>query len=312
MANDAQVFTIQHESGRLDAVLSQFDSAYTRSQLANWIKQGQILVNGQTVKPSYKVSEGDRISVEPPAPVSTELEPENIPLDIVYEDEDLLVVNKPQGMVVHPAPGHADHTLVNALLYHSPLSSINGEFRPGIVHRIDRDTSGLLMVAKNDKAHQALSAQLKEHKNQRIYYALVKGDFKEDRGTIEAPLGRHPVDRKRQAVVEGGREAITHFEVVQRYLGYTLLKVRLETGRTHQIRVHMAYIGHPVVGDSLYNRQPNLPGVKLAGQLLHAKTLSLQQPSTGKEMLFDSDLPDYFKEALGTLTPMITVKGERK
>lgn len=298
------IINITTQVGRIDAILAKEDLQYSRTILAEWLQNGHILVNNNKVKRSYKVSVGDTISIFPPEVASTEIIAEDIPLDIVYEDNDILVVNKPQGMVVHPAAGHSSGTLVNALLHHAPLSTINGTFRPGIVHRIDRDTSGLLMVAKNDVAHKALSAQLKAHKNDRIYYALVRGEFSEDSGTINAPIGRHPVDRKRQAVQVGGREAITHFEVVHRYVGFTLLKVRLETGRTHQIRVHLTYIGHPIVGDPVYGNAQKLADVSLMGQLLHAKTLSLTQPTTGEELRFDSPLPTCFQEALATLTPI--------
>lgn len=223
---------------------------------------------------------------------------EKMDLDIVYEDEDVLVVNKPQGMVVHPSPGHESHTLVNALLYHCPLSTINGTFRPGIVHRIDKDTSGLLMVAKNDLAHQSLAAQLKNKTNTREYLALVHGNIKEAEGTIDAPLGRSPKDRKKQAVVADGRPAITHFKVLDRFGDYTLVACRLETGRTHQIRVHMKYIGHPLAGDPLYGPKKTLPG---AGQYLHAAKLGFKHPVTGKELLFEAPLPPYFAEMLKKL-----------
>lgn len=299
------IINITDQSGRVDAILAKEKLPYSRTILSNWLQTGHVLVNGNKVKRAYKVTTGDQISIIPPELVTTEIVAEDIPLDIVYEDNDVLVVNKPQGMVVHPAAGHTSGTLVNALIFHAPLSTINGEFRPGIVHRIDRDTSGLLMVAKNDQAHQILSAQLKEHKNDRIYYALVRGEFVEDSGTIDAPIGRHKVDRKKQAVQEGGRNAVTHFEVIKRYVGYTLLKVSLETGRTHQIRVHMTYIGHPIVGDPVYGSAQKLPGVDLVGQMLHAKTLSLTQPTTGEKLVFDSNLPDYFEAALATLTPII-------
>lgn len=293
--------TINDGGKRIDAALASAGLEHSRSTLASWIKDGQVLVNGQPVKSSYKVKSGDKIRITVPDTKSVAIQPENIPLDIVYEDDDLLVVNKEQGMVVHPAAGHAGGTLVNALLFHAPLSSINGEFRPGIVHRIDRDTSGLLMVAKNDRAHQALAAELKAHKTERYYYALVKGEFKEDHGTVDAPIGRHPKDRKKQAVVAGGREAVTHFEVLERFHGYTLLRLALETGRTHQIRVHMQYIGHPVVGDATYGHQQELLGISLKGQLLHAKTLVLTQPTTGEKMTFDSPLPSSFERALKAL-----------
>ncbi len=301
---DAITINITDQTGRIDAILANENLPYSRTVLASWIQSGEVLVNGQRVKRSYQVVSGDVIHILPPAVQTTEIVPEAIPLNVIYEDDDLLVVNKPQGMVVHPAAGHTSGTLVNALLHHAPLSTINGEFRPGIVHRIDRDTSGLLMVAKNDQAHQALSAQLKAHKNERIYYALVRGEFEENSGTVNAPIARHPVDRKKQAIQENGREAVTHFEVITRYVGYTLLKVRLETGRTHQIRVHMTYIGHPIVGDPVYGSAQKLPGVSLAGQLLHAKTLSLTQPTTGENLTFDSPLPDNFERALATLTPI--------
>ncbi|MCK8638277.1 RluA family pseudouridine synthase [Fructobacillus fructosus] len=293
--------TINDGGKRIDAALASAGLEHSRSTLASWIKDGQVLVNGQPVKSSYKVKSGDKIRITVPDTKSVAIQPENIPLDIVYEDDDLLVVNKEQGMVVHPAAGHAGGTLVNALLFHAPLSSINGEFRPGIVHRIDRDTSGLLMVAKNDRAHQALAAELKAHKTERYYYALVKGEFKEDHGTVDAPIGRHPKDRKKQAVVAGGREAVTHLEVLERFHGYTLLRLALETGRTHQIRVHMQYIGHPVVGDATYGHQQELLGISLKGQLLHAKTLVLTQPTTGEKMTFDSPLPSSFERVLKAL-----------
>ncbi|CAK1233961.1 23S rRNA- or tRNA-specific (RluA) [Fructobacillus fructosus] len=293
--------TINDGGKRIDAALASAGLEHSRSTLASWIKDGQVLVNGQPVKSSYKVKSGDKIRITVPDTKSVAIQPENIPLDIVYEDDDLLVVNKEQGIVVHPAAGHAGGTLVNALLFHAPLSSINGEFRPGIVHRIDRDTSGLLMVAKNDRAHQALAAELKAHKTERYYYALVKGEFKEDHGTVDAPIGRHPKDRKKQAVVAGGREAVTHFEVLERFHGYTLLRLALETGRTHQIRVHMQYIGHPVVGDATYGHQQELLGISLKGQLLHAKTLVLTQPTTGEKMTFDSPLPSSFERVLKAL-----------
>ncbi|MBS9338303.1 RluA family pseudouridine synthase [Fructobacillus sp. M2-14] len=294
--------TIKEDGKRIDAALAESGLEQSRSTIAAWIKDGLVEVNGSPVKRSYKPKEGDKVAIHVPDTKEVEkLEAENIPLDVVYEDDDLIVVNKPQGMVVHPAAGHATGTLVNALLYHAPLSTINGEFRPGIVHRIDRDTSGLLMVAKNDKAHKALAAELKEHKTERYYYALVKGEFKENNGTVDAPIDRHPKDRKKQAVVAGGREAVTHFEVVERYMGCTLLKLQLETGRTHQIRVHMQYIGHPVVGDPTYGHQAEIAGIRLKGQLLHAKTLVLTQPTTGKRLTFDSELPKIFKQVLNAI-----------
>lgn len=288
----------QGDSGRLDKVLASRLTQFSRSKLQRWISNGLVLVNGQQVADKYKVKVGDQVVVTPEEPHPIDLKPENIPLDIIYEDDDVLVVNKPQGMVVHPAPGHPDHTLVNALLYHSPLSTINGEFRPGIVHRIDKDTSGLLMVAKNDKAHQSLAAQLKAKTTKREYIALVHGRIKEERGTIDAPLGRSRKDRKKQAVVEDGRHAVTHFQVIERYRNYTLIKCRLETGRTHQIRVHMASIGHPLAGDPLYGPRKTLPG---KGQYLHARLLGFVHPTTGKEMVFTAPLPAYFQQMIAKL-----------
>lgn len=291
-------YVITDQTGRIDKVLTTLEPEITRSQLKNLINDGHVTVNGQAVKPKYKVQAGDKISLVKPEPQSLELTPENIPLDIVYEDDDVIVVNKPQGMVVHPAPGHPDHTLVNALLYHSPLSTINGTFRPGIVHRIDKDTSGLLMVAKNDLAHQSLAEQLRNKTNKREYLALVYGQIKEDEGTIDAPLGRNPQDRKKQAVVKGGRHAVTHFKVIKRYDNFTLVKCILETGRTHQIRVHMKYIGHPLVGDPLYGPRKM---IGKNGQFLHAALLGFKHPRTGKEMVFEAPLPENFQKMLDKL-----------
>lgn len=285
-------------TGRIDKELGHHFLQFSRSQLKRWIDDGTVTVNGQTVKAKYQLQAGDRVVIEPETPVEIDLEPENIPLDIVYEDDDVLVVNKPQGMVVHPAPGHPNHTLVNALMYHAPLSSINGELRPGIVHRIDKDTSGLLMVAKTDRAHRSLTAQLKEKSNLREYVALVHGVIKENEGTIDAPLARSPKDRKKQTVVVGGRHAVTHFRVLKRYQHYTLVACRLETGRTHQIRVHMKYINHPLAGDSLYGPRKTLPG---HGQYLHARLLGFEHPVTGEEMVFTASLPDYFEQMLSYL-----------
>ena len=291
-------YVITDQTGRIDKVLTSLEPEITRSQLKNLINDGHVTVNGQAVKPKYKVQAGDKISLVKPEPQSLELTPENIPLDIVYEDDDMIVVNKPQGMVVHPAPGHPDHTLVNALLYHSPLSTINGTFRPGIVHRIDKDTSGLLMVAKNDLAHQSLAEQLRNKTNKREYLALVYGQIKEDEGTIDAPLGRNPQDRKKQAVVKGGRHAVTHFKVIKRYDNFTLVKCILETGRTHQIRIHMKYIGHPLVGDPLYGPRKV---IGKNGQFLHAALLGFKHPRTGEEMVFEAPLPENFQKMLDKL-----------
>ena len=285
-------------TGRIDKQLGHHFKQFSRSQIQRWIEDGHVKVNDQPVKPKYKLAVGDVVTIEPEKPKKIDLVPENIPLDIVYEDDDVIVVNKPQGIVVHPAPGHPDHTLVNALLYHSPLSTINGEFRPGIVHRIDKDTSGLLMVAKNDMAHRSLAAQLKAKTNEREYVALVHGVIKEDQGTIDAPLGRSPKDRKKQAVVADGRHAVTHFKVLKRYQHYTLVSCRLETGRTHQIRVHMKYIGHPLAGDPLYGPRKTLPG---NGQYLHARLLGFKHPRTGKQLTFTAPLPSYFQKMLDKL-----------
>ena len=289
---------VEMQNGRLDKVCSEIFSDYSRSQIKQLLDVGNITVNGKTEKAKYKVKSGDVIRLEEPETKTLELRPENIPLDIVYEDDDVIVINKPQGMVVHPAPGHDEHTLVNALLYHCPLSTINGTFRPGIVHRIDKDTSGLLMVAKNDKAHQSLAKQLKDKTNIREYVALVHGRIAEDEGTINAPIGRSLKDRKKQAVVKDGRNAVTHFEVLKRYRDYTLVKCILETGRTHQIRVHMKYIGHPLVGDPLYGPKKTIKG---NGQFLHAGKLGFVHPTTGKLLIFEAPLPKIFQECLEKL-----------
>lgn len=289
---------VEMQNGRLDKVCSEIFSDYSRSQIKQLLDGGNIIVNGKTEKAKYKVKSGDVIRLEEPETKTLELRPENIPLDIVYEDDDVIVINKPQGMVVHPAPGHDEHTLVNALLYHCPLSTINGTFRPGIVHRIDKDTSGLLMVAKNDKAHRSLAKQLKDKTNIREYVALVHGRIAEDEGTINAPIGRSLKDRKKQAVVKDGRNAVTHFEVLKRYRDYTFVKCILETGRTHQIRVHMKYIGHPLVGDPLYGPKKTIKG---NGQFLHAGKLGFVHPTTGKLLIFEAPLPKIFQECLEKL-----------
>lgn len=289
---------VEMQNGRLDKVCSEIFSDYSRSQIKQLLDGGNITVNGKTEKAKYKVKSGDVIRLEEPETKTLELRPENIPLDIVYEDDDVIVINKPQGMVVHPAPGHDEHTLVNALLYHCPLSTINGTFRPGIVHRIDKDTSGLLMVAKNDKAHRSLAKQLKDKTNIREYVALVHGRIAEDEGTINAPIGRSLKDRKKQAVVKDGRNAVTHFEVLKIYRDYTFVKCILETGRTHQIRVHMKYIGHPLVGDPLYGPKKTIKG---NGQFLHAGKLGFVHPTTGKLLIFEAPLPKIFQECLEKL-----------
>lgn len=295
MSADLTLVVDEGLTGRIDKQLGHHFNQFSRSQLQKWIKDGHVLVNGKQVKSKYQLAVGDQVEIVPEQPQKIDLEPEDIPLDIVYEDDDVIVVNKPQGMVVHPAPGHPDHTLVNALLYHSPLSTINGEFRPGIVHRIDKDTSGLLMVAKNDMAHRSLAAQLKAKTNKREYVALVHGVIKENQGTIDAPLGRSLKDRKKQTVVADGRHAVTHFRVLERFRDYTLVACRLETGRTHQIRVHMKYIGHLLAGDPLYGPRKTLPG---NGQYLHARLLGFKHPRTGKQMTFTAPLPEYFSKML--------------
>lgn len=295
--NDPQIINITEPNliGRIDKILPTLITASTRSQIQKRIDNGNILVNSKMVKSNYKLRLNDQIEIKAVEPQTLSIEPENIPLDIIFEDDDVLVVNKPQGMVVHPAAGHANHTLVNALLFHTPLSTINGEFRPGIVHRIDKDTSGLLMVAKNDMAHQSLAQQLKDKTNTREYWAIVHGQIREDEGTIDAPLGRNPQNRQKQAIVKDGRNAITHFKVLKRYERYTLISCRLETGRTHQIRVHMQYINHPVAGDPLYGPHKTLPG---KGQYLHAKTLGFEHPRTHEQLLFDAPLPTYFSKMI--------------
>lgn len=283
-------------SGRLDSFVAG-ETELSRTQSQRMIREGTILLNGKRVKPNAVVAQGDIVDITYPDPVSTDVVPENIPLDIVYEDEDLVVINKPQGMVVHPSAGHASGTLVNALLYHiQDLSGIGGELRPGIVHRIDRMTSGLLVVAKNDAAHRALSDQFRDHSAHRSYAALVTGNLREDSGKIDAPLARHPVDRKKMAIVTGGREAVTHWRVAARYGQYTLLQIELETGRTHQIRVHLASIQHPVAGDEIYRRDKKPFG--LQGQALHGYRLTFRHPRSGEPMVFYVPLPDYFIIAL--------------
>ena len=291
-------FIAEASGERLDKLLAEaVGEALTRTAAANYIESGAALVNGKTAAKNYKVKSGDSIVLEIPEAVEIDIQPENIPLDIVYEDKDLLVVNKPKGMVVHPAPGHYSGTLVNALMYHckDSLSGINGEIRPGIVHRIDKDTSGLLMVAKNDLAHQGLAAQIKEHSFTREYECVVNGAVKED-GTVNAPIGRHKTDRKKMCVTDlNSREAVTHYKVIENLGNYTHLKCILETGRTHQIRVHMSYMGHPIAGDEVYgNGKPKW----LCGQCLHAKKIGFVHPSTGEYMEFDSELPHYFNKFL--------------
>ncbi len=282
---------------RLDKAISLMDITLSRSSAQQLIADGLILVNSKEVNKKTTVKTGDCVEVSIPDPVHLSVEAENIPLDIVYEDDYLLVVNKPKGMVVHPAAGNYTGTLVNALLYHcgDSLSGINGVIRPGIVHRIDKDTSGLLVVAKTDAAHKGLAEQIKEHSFTRIYHAVVVGNIKDDFDTIDAPIGRHPKDRKKQAVTDkNSRNAVTHFEVLERYNGFTFLKVKLETGRTHQIRVHMAYRGTPVAGDAVYGNPKKT--YSLQGQCLNASVIGFVHPITGEYLEFQSELPEYFKD----------------
>ena len=290
----------EHAGIRLDAFLSA-DGALTRSQAARLIAEGRVRVNGKPAAKSTRLSGGETVTVDVPQLRETALPPQDIPLDVVYEDDDVIVVNKPTGLVVHPAPGHPDGTLVNALLHHcgDSLSGIGGEKRPGIVHRIDRDTSGLIIAAKNDAAHLALSAQLKDHSLSRTYECLVTGNMKQDSGTVDAPIGRSSADRKKMAVVPTGRRAVTHWEVVARYPGVTHLRCRLETGRTHQIRVHMAYIGHPILGDTVYGAKKPVPG--LTGQCLHATGLRFVHPRTGEPVELHCPLPPEFTAMLQKL-----------
>ena len=288
----------ESKNQRLDAFLASSLDGLTRSQATRLIESGEVAVNGRAVSKSYKLAGGEDIAVTLPEPEPVEAVPQDIPLDVVYEDADVIVVNKPSGMVVHPAPGHPDGTLVNALLYHcaGTLSGIGGALRPGIVHRIDRDTSGLIIAAKSDAAHQYLSAQLADHTLARTYECIVVGALREDRGTVDAPIARHPTDRKRMAVVAGGREAVTHWEVIARYPGYTHVRCRLETGRTHQIRVHMAYIGHPILGDTVYGAKKEVPG--LTGQCLHAVGLRFLHPRTHEVVELSCPLPEEFTRML--------------
>lgn len=282
---------------RLDIYIAK-KTQLNRSQIQKMLKEGNITVNSNNSKANYKVKEGDIIQIAVPTATELEIKPEQIALDIIYEDDDLIVINKPAGLVVHPAAGNYSGTLVNALLAHcgDNLSTINGEIRPGIVHRIDKDTSGLLVVAKNNKAHTSLAQQLKDKTVIREYLALIHRQMPEPKGIIEAPLGRHPVDRKKMAVVEQGKPAITHYESLERFSNYTLIKAKLETGRTHQIRVHMNFIGHPVVGDPVYG--PKKPHFNLKGQLLHAETLGFIHPTSCQQLIFYSPLPQTFTEVL--------------
>ena len=296
--------TIEDAAGeRIDKFLSEELSERSRSFLQKLIKEQYVKVNDKPVKASYRLVFGDLVSILFPEPEKPDIAAEDIPLDILYEDDDIIVINKPKQMVVHPAPGHYSGTLVNALLYHcrDNLSGINVTLRPGIVHRIDMDTTGSLVICKNDAAHQSLSAQLKEHSIHRIYEAVVHGNLKEDSGRIDAPIGRHPTERKKMSTMaKSAREAVTHYQVLERFGQFTYIQCRLETGRTHQIRVHMASIGHPLLGDAVYGPK-KCPFLKLTGQTLHARTLGFVHPKTGEYVEFHAPLPDYFSHILHVL-----------
>lgn len=295
-------FKYESDPIRIDQYLPKVVPNLSRTQANSLIDENAVLVNGKPVKPSYKLQIGDEIIVEIPKPVRSDITPENIPLEIAYEDKDLLVVNKPQGMVVHPAPGHYAGTLVNALMHYcqNELSDINGVIRPGIIHRIDKDTSGLLIVVKNNQTHAKMARQIANHDVVRTYRCCVHGLVESDKGTIDAPIGRSSQDRKKMAVKGSGKHAITHFDVKKRFAGATDLSVVLETGRTHQIRAHMAYIGHPAIGDPMYSGKRESYG--LCGQALHSKSLRFIHPGTGKEIFVDSDLPEYYQNLLQRLS----------
>lgn len=300
----SEFFTVENEEGeRIDRYLAEMLSDRSRSYIQKLIKDSHILVNNKPVKANYRLSCGDMLEVTIPSAKEPDILPEDIPLHILYEDADIIIVNKPKQMVVHPAPGHYSGTLVNALMFHCgrELSGINGMMRPGIVHRIDMDTTGSLIVCKNDMAHQALSEQLKKHSIRRIYEAVVHGGFKEEEGTVSAPIGRHPTDRKRMSThAKNAREAVTHYKVLERFGEYSYIQCELETGRTHQIRVHMSSIGHPIVGDMVYGPR-RCPFSGLQGQTLHAKTLGIIHPRTGEYLEVEAPLPQYFVELLERL-----------
>ena len=301
-----EVVTATVAGERVDVLLSRSIENLTRSAAARLLEEGAVFLGGAPVKKNHKTAAGDQFTVTLPEPEPVEAVPQDIPLDVVYEDEHVVVVNKPVGMVVHPAAGHPDGTLVNALLYHcgKSLSGINGQLRPGIVHRIDRDTSGLIIAAKNDPAHQALAAQLQDHSLYREYAAVCVGNLRQDEGTIDAPIGRHRTDRKKMAIDrQSGREAVTHYTVLERYPGFTYLQCRLETGRTHQIRVHLASIGHPLLGDVVYGNKKPWPG--LEGQCLHARRLSFVHPATGERVTVECPLPDWFSAVLTKLRRLV-------
>ena len=294
-------FTIKMEGERLDKAIKNQETEISRTRLQKLIEEGKVKVNGKIEKNSYIVKIGDKILIEEEEPAEIELEPQEIPLDIIYEDNDIIVINKQKGLVVHPGNGNPDHTLVNAVMAKckGSLSGIGGKIRPGIVHRLDKDTSGLIIVAKNDKAHIGLSEQLKNKEIKKTYIALVRGNIQENEATIQMPIGRSKKDRKKMAVMKKGKEAITHFKVLKRYGKYTLLEVKIETGRTHQIRVHMEEIGHPVVGDMVYSNGKNEFGIE--GQMLHAKQLEFKHPITQEEIKLTAPLPEYFEKILGQL-----------
>ena len=299
------IFCADLPGERLDAFVARVCPELSRSAAQRLIEEGCIKRNGKPGKKNDKLNEGDEITVTVPEPREVDIVAKEIPLDIVYEDEDLLVINKPKGLVVHPAAGHQDDTLVNGLLYAlgDDLSGINGELRPGIGHRIDKDTSGLLAVAKNDLAHAVLASQLKDHTMARTYEAIVCGSFREDSGTVDAPIGRHPSDRKKMTITErNSKHAVTHWEVIARYRGYTHIRCRLETGRTHQIRVHMAHIGHPILGDLVYGRKK--PELGQSSQVLHAGALCFRHPRDGRPVMVFAPLPEYFEQVLHKLQPL--------
>lgn len=296
-------YIVEENGKRLDSYVASQDEEITRTATQRLIEQGHILVNGKKQKVSYKVSKGDIISIEEVKAQPIELKAQEIPIEIIYEDNDIIVVNKPKGMVVHPANGNPDGTLVNAIMAicKDSLSGIGGEIRPGIVHRLDKDTSGLLIVAKNDKAHVNMSEQIKNHEVKKTYIALVRGIVKENEATIDMPIGRSTSDRKKMAVTKNGKNAVTHIKVLKRYDKYTLLQVNIETGRTHQIRVHLSHIGYPIVGDCTYSNGKNEFGI--VGQCLHSKLLEFKHPITGKEMKLEAPLPEYFENILKELEP---------
>ena len=305
MEEDLLQITAEESGERIDALLARMVPELSRSAAQRLLEDGLVTLLGKPVRKNYRCAAGDCFELVLPEPEDLPLVPQDIPLDVVFEDSDVIVVNKPRGLVVHPAPGHPDGTLVNALLFHcgDSLSGIGGEKRPGIVHRIDKDTSGLLIAAKNDFAHRALSEQLKDRSLSRTYEAVVRGNLREDAGTVDRPIGRHPTDRKRMAIVPGGRPAVTHWQVIARYKGYTHVRCKLETGRTHQIRVHMASLGHPLLGDFTYGAPS--PEKGLEGQCLHARELKFIHPRSGLPVHLETPLPAYFLEILSKLGPQI-------